>query len=149
MLDLNFTKPETGWVDKWMIEIAYSDDLQDAIKLFNANRYLWWLLHVIHHDTAIPIDVSVCCDWSFPSVTNVATLICSCQSGTCVNKRWVCDGYADCPAGDDESEAQCGASEPGEESAGSAPAPAVHRPNKLGRNKGEITVFWSHCTRFN
>lgn len=40
MLDLNFTKPEIGWVDKWMIEIAYSDDLQDAIKLFNANRYL-------------------------------------------------------------------------------------------------------------
>lgn len=55
--------------------------------------------------------------------------------------RWLCDGYADCPEGEDESDTICGAShvrapsdlngDPGEESAGSAPAPAVKRPNRL------------------
>lgn len=72
-------------------------------------------------------------------------------------KRWLCDGYADCPGGEDEHESTCGARhvnipseprlhsaadthsldaavdthEPGEESAGSAPAPAVRRPNRV------------------
>ncbi|CAB3240988.1 unnamed protein product [Arctia plantaginis] len=64
-----------------------------------------------------------------------------CPSGGCIMHRWLCDGYADCPEGEDESDSICGAShvrvpsdrqgEPGEESAGSAPAPAVKRPNRL------------------
>ncbi|XP_026739156.1 uncharacterized protein LOC113502003 isoform X3 [Trichoplusia ni] len=87
-----------------------------------------------------------------------------CSTGGCILKRWLCDGYADCPGGEDEHESTCGARhvnipseprlhsaadthsldaavdthEPGEESAGSAPAPAVRRPNRVpvGR-KGE------------
>ncbi|XP_075974947.1 uncharacterized protein LOC142975745 isoform X2 [Anticarsia gemmatalis] len=64
-----------------------------------------------------------------------------CPSGGCILKRWMCDGYKDCSAGEDETEDLCGPrhvqapadrhSEPGEESAGSAPAPAVRRPNKV------------------
>ncbi|XP_059050995.1 uncharacterized protein LOC131845868 isoform X2 [Achroia grisella] len=58
-----------------------------------------------------------------------------CRSGGCILKRWLCDGYADCPDGEDESEDLCesrsGRAEQGEESAGSAPAPAVHRPYRL------------------
>ncbi|XP_068626593.1 atrial natriuretic peptide-converting enzyme [Battus philenor] len=65
-----------------------------------------------------------------------------CNSGGCIRTRWVCDGYSDCPGGEDEAEQVCGTrgreadeeqvadadSEPGEESAGSAPALAVRRP---------------------
>ncbi|XP_026739158.1 uncharacterized protein LOC113502003 isoform X5 [Trichoplusia ni] len=80
-----------------------------------------------------------------------------CSTGGCILKRWLCDGYADCPGGEDEHESTCGARhvnipseprlhsaadthsldaavdthEPGEESAGSAPAPAVRRPNRV------------------
>ncbi|XP_031769173.2 uncharacterized protein LOC113518285 isoform X2 [Galleria mellonella] len=58
-----------------------------------------------------------------------------CRSGGCILKRWLCDGYADCPNGEDEAEDVCesrgGRAELGEESAGSAPAPAVHKPYRL------------------
>ncbi|CAH0695379.1 unnamed protein product [Spodoptera exigua] len=88
-----------------------------------------------------------------------------CRSGGCILKRWLCDGYSDCPDGDDEHSETCGSHnphtfitdtlepsqvqaasdirEPGEESAGSAPAPAVRRPNrvpigqKVSRHHGE------------
>ncbi|XP_045777685.1 uncharacterized protein LOC123875724 isoform X1 [Maniola jurtina] len=66
-----------------------------------------------------------------------------CASGMCITKRWLCDGYADCPSGEDEHEELCQGrrivnlprdediDEPGEESAGSAPAPSVRKPNRL------------------
>ncbi|XP_022822127.1 uncharacterized protein LOC111353366 [Spodoptera litura] len=76
-----------------------------------------------------------------------------CRSGGCILKRWLCDGYSDCPDGDDEHIETCGTHsqhtfitetlepsqvqtasdirEPGEESAGSAPAPAIRRPNRV------------------
>ncbi|XP_072941582.1 uncharacterized protein [Epargyreus clarus] len=67
-----------------------------------------------------------------------------CHSGPCIFKRWICDGYTDCPSGEDESEELCGpkprmrkiteneaGEEPGEESAGSAPAPSIRRPNRV------------------
>ncbi|KAJ8736176.1 hypothetical protein PYW08_006832 [Mythimna loreyi] len=75
-----------------------------------------------------------------------------CSSGGCILKRWLCDGYSDCPNGEDEHVEMCGARaqhvavadahdaaaqaaadthEPGEESAGSAPAPAIRRPNRV------------------
>ncbi|XP_048489163.1 uncharacterized protein LOC105397515 [Plutella xylostella] len=67
-----------------------------------------------------------------------------CGDDTCIQQRWVCDGYADCAAGEDESDDVCsrvtggvsgggagGAGEPGEEPAGSAPEPAVHRINAV------------------
>ncbi|XP_063395488.1 uncharacterized protein LOC134680308 [Cydia fagiglandana] len=56
-----------------------------------------------------------------------------CESGTCIHSRWKCDGYSDCPDGDDESESLCGGVQEdlGEEPAGSAPQPAVHRPNRV------------------
>ncbi|XP_047025425.1 uncharacterized protein LOC124634059 isoform X1 [Helicoverpa zea] len=74
-----------------------------------------------------------------------------CGSGGCILKRWLCDGYSDCPDGEDEHVDTCGAHshhaidgahevgnvhgvdahEPGEESAGSAPAPAIRRPNRV------------------
>ncbi|OWR42361.1 hypothetical protein KGM_215769 [Danaus plexippus plexippus] len=86
-----------------------------------------------------------------------------CSSGMCITKRWLCDGYADCASGEDERDELCrgrlrngllrdrnqklagrydggGAEdthEPGEELAGSAPAPSVRKPNRLpvdGRN---------------
>lgn len=74
-------------------------------------------------------------------VINIVFFLYSCQSGGCIQKRWVCDGYADCTNGEDEDEYICGAreghfvvgdrqSEPGEESAGSAPAPAIRKPNR-------------------
>ncbi|KOB73623.1 Uncharacterized protein OBRU01_10394 [Operophtera brumata] len=56
-----------------------------------------------------------------------------CRSGTCILKRWLCDGYADCPGGEDEIDG-CDhhvAGDLGDEAAGSAPAPAVRRPNRL------------------
>lgn len=74
----------------------------------------------------------------------------SCSSGGCILKRWLCDGYSDCPDGEDEHVETCGervqhadAHEPGallaagdthelgEESAGSAPAPAIRKPNRV------------------
>nr|XP_026497823.1 uncharacterized protein LOC113401956 isoform X2 [Vanessa tameamea] len=66
-----------------------------------------------------------------------------CSSGLCITKRWLCDGYADCPSGEDEQEDLCrrrlraeggygeDVGEPGEELAGSAPAPSVRKPNRL------------------
>ncbi|KAL0901328.1 hypothetical protein ABMA27_006612 [Loxostege sticticalis] len=67
-----------------------------------------------------------------------------CPSGGCILKRWMCDGYADCSGGEDEAAGVCeahgivsgdaaptGRGEPGEESAGSAPAPAVRRPFRI------------------
>lgn len=70
--------------------------------------------------------------------------ICRCNSGLCITKRWLCDGYSDCPDGDDEHEDLCqrtnfrGAitdeaevGEPGEELAGSAPEPSVRKPNRI------------------
>ncbi|CAG4954491.1 unnamed protein product [Colias eurytheme] len=66
-----------------------------------------------------------------------------CSSGLCIVKRWVCDGYSDCPSGDDELDKNCYTrvpnrvsaaaeiEEPGEESAGSAPAPSIRKPNRL------------------
>uniref|UniRef100_A0A2A4K0K1 FZ domain-containing protein n=1 Tax=Heliothis virescens TaxID=7102 RepID=A0A2A4K0K1_HELVI len=75
-----------------------------------------------------------------------------CSSGGCILKRWLCDGYSDCPDGEDEHVDTCGTRsdhaiggaqevgnihnvadthEPGEESAGSAPAPAIRRPNRV------------------
>lgn len=62
----------------------------------------------------------------------------------CITKRWLCDGYSDCPNGDDEHQDICQQRssfggvlgdelevEPGEELAGSAPAPSIRKPNKL------------------
>ncbi|CAH2102272.1 unnamed protein product [Euphydryas editha] len=66
-----------------------------------------------------------------------------CSSGMCITKRWLCDGYADCPSGEDEQDDLCrgrlrandglevDVREPGEELAGSAPAPSVRKPNRL------------------
>ncbi|XP_023946895.1 uncharacterized protein LOC112052160 isoform X2 [Bicyclus anynana] len=66
-----------------------------------------------------------------------------CSSGMCITKRWLCDGYADCPSGEDEHKELCQGrrlvnfpreediDEPGEEPAGSAPAPSVRKPNRL------------------
>lgn len=74
-------------------------------------------------------------------------------SGACVKKEWLCDGYNDCPDGDDEDSLLCkhadsqrkptaAASEEheGEEAVGSAPAPSVRRPNHLplARARGEF-----------
>ncbi|CAG9581628.1 unnamed protein product [Danaus chrysippus] len=82
------------------------------------------------------------------------------STGMCITKRWLCDGYADCASGEDEREELCrgrlrngllrnrqqnlagryeggeDTHEPGEELAGSAPAPSVRKPNRLpyGRN---------------
>ncbi|KAM3967500.1 uncharacterized protein ACR2FA_010200 isoform 2-T2 [Aphomia sociella] len=62
------------------------------------------------------------------------------SSGSCIMKRWLCDGYADCPGGEDESDDVCesrsGRADLGEESAGSAPAPAVHRPYRMPSTQG-------------
>ncbi|XP_063823340.1 uncharacterized protein LOC135073168 isoform X5 [Ostrinia nubilalis] len=79
-----------------------------------------------------------------------------CPSGGCILKRWMCDGYTDCPGGEDEAQGVCEAlgvqtgggnhaaarSEPGEESAGSAPAPAVRKPFRIppGRAKDRSDV---------
>lgn len=81
----------------------------------------------------------------------------------CITKRWLCDGYADCPSGEDEQGDLCrGRSragdafevdvrEPGEELAGSAPAPSVRKPNRLpvpqdknygGLRNGKYIVFF-------
>lgn len=61
----------------------------------------------------------------------------------CITKRWLCDGYADCPSGEDEHNELCQGrrlvsfpkaediEEPGEEPAGSAPALSVRKPNRL------------------
>ncbi|CAH2236391.1 uncharacterized protein LOC120631360 [Pararge aegeria] len=66
-----------------------------------------------------------------------------CSSGMCITTRWLCDGYADCPSGEDEHKELCQGrrlvnfqreediDEPGEESAGSAPALSVRKPNRL------------------
>ncbi|XP_030025179.2 uncharacterized protein LOC115443766 isoform X1 [Manduca sexta] len=65
-----------------------------------------------------------------------------CASGGCIQKRWLCDGYADCANGEDEEDDLCGSrgghvvtgdrgGEPGEDAAGSAPAPAVRKPNRV------------------
>ncbi|CAG4977941.1 unnamed protein product [Parnassius apollo] len=62
-----------------------------------------------------------------------------CSSGGCIGTRWLCDGYSDCPDGEDEAENMCegrpreaaDGPEPGEESAGSAPALTVRRPNRV------------------
>lgn len=77
-----------------------------------------------------------------------------CPSGGCILKRWQCDGYKDCPEGEDESEAICGPrhvqvpedlnSEPGEESAGSAPAPAVRRPNRVTNGQRKHSTSPGH-----
>ncbi|XP_049874730.1 uncharacterized protein LOC126372849 isoform X2 [Pectinophora gossypiella] len=76
-----------------------------------------------------------------------------CSTGQCIMRRWLCDGYLDCPDGDDERVEVCekegvaprttpGDVEPGEEPAGSAPAPSVRRPNRLpeGKRRTEIST---------
>ncbi|XP_045527914.1 uncharacterized protein LOC123716296 isoform X1 [Pieris brassicae] len=64
-----------------------------------------------------------------------------CQSGLCIVKRWVCDGYSDCPDGDDEIDESCRShtngevQEPGEELAGSAPAPSIRKPYRQPQSR--------------
>lgn len=64
----------------------------------------------------------------------------SCPSGGCILKRWLCDGYADCPKGEDELENTCLQAgversedhhEVGEESAASVLAPSVKKLNRV------------------
>lgn len=70
-----------------------------------------------------------------------------------MHTRWLCDGYADCPRGEDEAEQQCAARrdnddeqvadadpEPGEEPAGSAPALAVRRPFQTPKGYADDAV---------
>nr|XP_037867224.1 uncharacterized protein LOC101747221 isoform X2 [Bombyx mori] len=67
-----------------------------------------------------------------------------CPSGGCIQKRWLCDGYADCSNGEDEDVEVCGSPVvAGEEPAGSAPAPAVRRPNRMQNSHGRQ---YSHNT---
>ncbi|KAL4716856.1 hypothetical protein ACJJTC_012667 [Scirpophaga incertulas] len=64
-----------------------------------------------------------------------------CQSGGCIQKQWMCDGYSDCPSGEDEAIDICETysihREPGEESAGSAPAPVVQKPQRSHQKIGD------------
>lgn len=85
---------------------------------------------------------------------SLTSLISRCPtSGACVKKEWLCDGYNDCPDGDDEDSSLCkftntkgkpaaaaSAEHEGEEAVGSAPAPSIRRPNQLpeARHRSEF-----------
>lgn len=87
-------------------------------------------------------------------------MIRSCDSGACIPKQWLCDGYLDCSKGEDEADTTCAdrdeprVSEVGEESAGSAPAPSVRKPNRLPESRSRDNIHRSgkknilHCIEF-